>query len=184
MQKILVSTASVAVFASLLLAGENLRSGPQVGEKVPGPFEPLNLTGSSAGQKACLYCRNGNNPVVMIFAREPNDAVVSLIKKVDAATARHKDQKMGSFVVFLNDDESAGDKIKGLAKKEGIETTVLSLDKAEGPSAYKVSKEADVTVVLYSKREVKANYAFGNGELADKDIETVISDVSKILPKE
>src|SRR5881227_3574066 len=52
------------------LAGENLKSGPQVGEKVPGPFEPLNLTGDKAGEKACLFCKNGSHPVAMIFARD------------------------------------------------------------------------------------------------------------------
>ena len=32
----------------------DLKSGPQVGENIPGPFHPLNVTGPTAGQKACL----------------------------------------------------------------------------------------------------------------------------------
>ncbi len=38
-------------------------------EKSPA-FEPFNVTGEAAGQKNCLGCQNGGNPVVMIFARE------------------------------------------------------------------------------------------------------------------
>ena len=42
---------------------------------------------------------------------------------------------------------------------------------------------ADVTVVLYYKHNVKANYAFKKGELKDKDIEKIVKDLSKILPE-
>jgi hypothetical protein len=168
----------------LARAGENLKSGPQVGEKVPGPFEPLNLTGDKAGEKACLFCKNGSHPVAMIFARDISEPLASLIKKIDAATAQNEGKKMGSFVVFLNDDDSAAPRIKDLAQKSSIEHTILSLDKAQGPEAYKVSKDADVTVVLYTNREVKANYAFAKGELSDKDIDVIIGDLVKILPNQ
>ncbi len=46
---------SVAVLlgGSVLAADEPLKSGPQVGQTIPGPFNPLNVTGPSAGEKAC-----------------------------------------------------------------------------------------------------------------------------------
>jgi hypothetical protein len=50
---LLGSSLTLALVASCLGAGETLKSGPQVGDKVPGPFNPLNVTGSAAGQKAC-----------------------------------------------------------------------------------------------------------------------------------
>jgi len=186
MKKALMA-ASLAIGLFVLgsaLAGENLKSGPQVGEKVPGPFEPLNLTGDKAGEKACLFCRNGSHPVAMIFARDISEPLTSLIKKIDAATAQNQAKKMGSFVVFLNDDDSAAARIKDLAQKSSIDHTVLSLDKAQGPEAYKVSKDADVTVVLYTNREVKANYAFAKGELGDKDIDVIVGDLVKIVPNQ
>jgi hypothetical protein len=186
MKKALMATSLVIGLFALgsALAGENLKSGPQVGEKVPGPFEPLNLTGDKAGEKACLFCKNGSHPVAMIFARDISEPLTGLIKKIDAATAQNEAKKMGSFVVFLNDDDSAAARIKDLAQKSSIEHTVLSLDKAQGPEAYKVSKDADVTVVLYTNREVKANYAFAKGELGDKDIDVIVGDLVKILPNQ
>src|SRR5262249_49312237 len=99
------------------LAGENLKSGPQVGAKVPGPFEPPTTTGKKGGEKAFLFCRNGSHPVAMIFARKISEPLTSLIKKIDAATAQNESKKMGSFVVFLNDDDSAASRIKDLAQK-------------------------------------------------------------------
>jgi hypothetical protein len=55
---------------------------------------------------------------------------------------------------------------------------ILSIDQPTGPEAYKVSKDADVTVVLYNNRVVKANYAFEKGEA---DINAILQDVEKML---
>ena len=46
--------AVVVLAASGVIAGDALKSGPQVGKVIPGPFHPLNLTGKMAGQKHCL----------------------------------------------------------------------------------------------------------------------------------
>ncbi len=119
----------------------------------------------------------------MIFAREVSDPLTSLVKKIDAATAKNSDCRMGSFVVFLSDDEGLEKKLKDLAKKEKIDHTVLSIDNPAGPRGYGVSKDADVTVVLYTNRTVKANYAFKKGELKDADVNKIVGDVSKILPE-
>jgi hypothetical protein len=48
-----VLTMGVLVVAGAT-AGEALKSGPQAGQKLAGPFHPLNATGAKAGQKHCL----------------------------------------------------------------------------------------------------------------------------------
>ncbi|HEY7311509.1 MAG TPA: hypothetical protein VH643_19255 [Gemmataceae bacterium] len=120
----------------------------------------------------------------MIFAREINDGLTSLVKKIDEATDKNSDCRMGSFVVFCSDDEGLEKKLKSLADKEKLKHIVLTIDNPAGPKAYKVAKDADVTVVLYTRQQVKANYAFKKGELKDKDIDKIVSEVSKILPKD
>jgi hypothetical protein len=47
------ASLALALLAGGVLAAEGLKSGPQVGESLPGPFHPLNVTGSGAGQKVC-----------------------------------------------------------------------------------------------------------------------------------
>jgi hypothetical protein len=166
-----------------VIAAEKIKSGPQAGEEVPGPFHPVNVTGPNAGEKFCLYCQNGTNPVAMIFAREISPPLVKLIKQIDKATAKHEDEKMGSFVVFLSDSADLEKKLKDIADKEGIKHTILAVDNPAGPQAYKIAKDADVTVVLYTNHKVKANYSFAKRELKDKDINTIVASVSKILPR-
>jgi hypothetical protein len=182
-RKLIAGLAAVTLTAGLAAAAE-VTSGPQPGERLPGPFSPLNVTGEDAGQKQCLVCKNGANPVVMVFARCADcPQTRKLIKAVDEATAKHAAHDMGSFVVVLTDDEEktvAG--LKEFADKEKIKKTILSTDSPAGPPKYKLSKDADVTVVLYTRHEIKANHAFKPGELKDKDIEAIIADVAKIVP--
>src|SRR5262249_28857456 len=128
-----------------------------------------------------LYCEHGTKPVAMIFAREVNPNLTKLIKTIDAETAKNSKAQMASFVVFLSNDEKLEGQLKDLAKKEGIKHTVLSIDNPTGPEKYKVAKEADVTVVLYTDHKVVANHTFRKGELNDKAIGKVVTNVPKIL---
>ncbi len=180
-RKLFASAAAVALVAGFASAAE-IKSGPQTGEEVPGPFTPLNITGKMAGQKHCLYCENGKSPVIMVFARTNDAATQKLLKKIDEVTAKNSDCEMGSFVVFCSDDSALEADLKKLNDKENFKKLVLSIDSPAGPSKYKVSKDADVTIVLYTNREVKANHAFKKGELKDADIEKVLADVTKIKP--
>jgi hypothetical protein len=177
----LFSAALVAAAVALPAAAEHVKSGPQAGENVPGPFHPLNVTGKNKGEKFCLFCVNGENPVAMVFARENSPELTKLIKKIDEATAKNKSKSMGSFVVYLSDKEGLDKELSSMAEKEKIEKTVLSIDNPGGPKAYNVAKDADVTVVLYVERKVKANHAFKKGELKDDAIEKIVSDIPKIL---
>jgi hypothetical protein len=119
----------------------------------------------------------------MIFAREISDNLGSLLKKIDTATVENKDARMGSFVVFCSDDEGLEKKLKDLASKEKLSKIVLTIDNPSGPTKYKVAKDADVTVVLYDKQTVKANYAFKKGELKSADVDKIVGEVKKILPE-
>lgn len=173
-----LSVAAVALTAGLAVAAD-IKSGPQAGESVPGPFTPLNVTGSAAGEKYCLYCENGSKPVAMVFARCADCPMTAkLIKAIDKANAAN--DKMGSFVVFCSDEEKLEGKLKDMAKTAGIKTTVLSIDSPSGPGKYKIAKDADLTVVLYTNRKVNANYTFKKGEIKDSDIDTIVAEVAKI----
>ncbi len=183
LRKLFASVCAVALVGGLAVAAE-LTSGPQVGKEVPGPFSPLNINGEHAGKKVCLYCANGENPVVMIFARSTDSKMTkALIKQVDTVIGKNEDCKIGSFVVFCTDDSKAEETLKKMADKEKLKHVVLSTDSPTGPAKYKVAKDADVTVVLYTERNVKVNYAFKADEMKEKDVAKIIADIKKIAPE-
>jgi len=180
--RLLACVAMVAALAAGVQADETLKSGPQVGKEVPGPFHPLNVTGEKAGMKNCLYCSNGPNPVAMVFARNLNPQVATLLKRLDEATQKNDKANMGSFAVFCSDKEGLEGTLKDMAGKQSLKKLVLAIDNPAGPQGYEVSKDADVTVVLYNEFTVRANYAFKVGELNQKGIDSIVADVSKIAP--
>src|SRR5436189_35705 len=133
MMKLRLFAAAVAAAAFALPASaEHIKSGPQEGANVPGPFHPVNVTGEHKGEKFCLFCVNGENPVAMIFAREGSPELAKLVKKIDEATAKNKEKSMGSFVVFLSDKEGLDKELASMAEKEKIKSTVLSIDNPAG----------------------------------------------------
>jgi len=176
--------AALAVMVTASRAVDPIKSGPQTGEDLAGPFHPLNVTGAAAGKKHCLYCENGANPVAVVFARKVSPSLATLIKKIDACTVKNKKASMGSYVVFLSGSESLEGELKNLAAKQGIKSTVLSIDNPAGPTGYKIAKDADITVLLYSDRTVRANYAFRSGELNNQAINEILASIPRILPKE
>lgn len=181
-RKSLFSVAVVGLVAGLVAAGE-IKSGPQPGDKFPGAFHPLNVTGEAKGEKKCLVCANGANPVAMVFARTPDDAMTAkLLKKLDDATIKNEKADMGSFAVYLTDSDKAKAALEAIEKKQGLKKLILAIDNPAGPEKYGVAKEADVTVTLYVKNDIKASYGFKKGELTEKDIEKIVADISKIVP--
>ena len=176
--------AAMVLGVTLLVANAqegSVKSGPQVGKDVPGPFHPLNVTGESAGKKACLYCSNGVNPVAVVFAREANPAVAKLLKQLDEATVKNAGKDMGSYAVFCSDKDGLDKALTKLAQEQKLTKLVLSIDNPAGPKSYEISKDAEVTVLLYVDHTVKANHAFKKGELNDAAITKIVADVAKIV---
>lgn len=107
-----------------------------------------------------------------------------MVKKLDAAIADNKDAKMGSFVVVMTDDTDKMEKsLKAMAEKEKLTKVVLTIDSPAGPEDYKISKDADVTVLLYTKKEVKKNLAFAKGKFDSKAVDAVVGELKSILPE-
>ena len=168
-----------------------LKSGPQPGEFLPGPFHFLNINGTHAGSPHCLVCEYGLKPVVLVFAREipaENGQLMNLLKKLDETVADHQKAELRSFAVILNkdyNDEAARKKLvqELEGKATGFKQLVISIGGPDGPENYNLDKDADVTVLLYSKHKVTANFAFAKEKLTEKDVSAILAAVTKMVPK-
>jgi hypothetical protein len=119
----------------------------------------------------------------MIFAKEISDGLTSLVKKVEEATAKHADARLGSFVVVSGKKTALEPKLKEMAEQHNLKKVVLAIEAPEGPQGYTLPKDSDVTVVLYVKKKVKAAHSFRPGELKDADVDKVLSELPTILPE-
>jgi hypothetical protein len=174
--------ALILLTAARTATAEPLQSGPQVGQALPGPFQPFNVTGPWAGTRHCLYCENGMHPVALVFARDVTPEVSVLLKKLDAAVAAHSDCHMGAFAVFCNDDPAVAGRLKTLGT--GLQRVILSTFSSDGPAKYHVARNAEVTVVLYYRARVLFNFAFHKGELTGPAVEAILARVPQISPQD
>ena len=152
--------ALVAALAVSVAVADELKSGLAVGE-APGAFNVNDVTGPSKGKSLCYRCQYGDRPVISVFAREVNEDLAKVIKEIDGIVGQNKDKRMAAFVVVLSEDaDKVAPKLEELAKKNGIKNVPLTtFDGAAGPEDYKISKDADVTVLAWNQSEVKSNVA-------------------------
>lgn len=100
--------------------------------------------------------------------------MASLVKQIDTAKG------VNSFVIFLSDEENIKDVAVKFAEKNKIKKCVMAIDNVAGPKAYNISKDAEVTVLLYTGGEVKANHAYRKNDFNAKAVEAIVKDLPKI----
>jgi hypothetical protein len=197
-------TLSVVALALSMFAVPSFARGPlepryKVGDQLVHQVCEYVITGPDAGRDVSLVCRYARRPVVMVFAREIDARVTRLLKKLDQATGDHQNDtlqtRLGSYLVLVCDAKDREAELKALAEKEQIRHTQLALlvindDRLGGNAGSglhrvraKLGTDAQLTVVLASELRVRASYAYRTGEFKDKDIDQILADLPKILPK-
>ncbi|WP_169977562.1 hypothetical protein [Tautonia rosea] len=93
--------------------------------------------------------------------------------------------RLNAFVVHLTDPENEAEAVSNLremAAKGGIAKIPLTLmENPDGPPAYRIAEDAEVTILIYRFFDVRAKQVFGPGELTEADIDRVLADLSKVL---
>jgi hypothetical protein len=111
----------------------DLKSGPQAGDKLPGPIfyseEPR-----SVGTKTDFTEMFGSNPVILILAREMTKPLSRLVKKLHAEVAKRKSARLRSVLVILSDEDALDNKLKEYGKKQKIKHVDLAIMEPDGPS--------------------------------------------------
>lgn len=172
---------TVVVAAGIACAADNAET-LKVGDAVDA-FYVKDVTGPAAGTELCYRCRFGDRPVVSIFAREVNDEVAALIKQVDGTVGENAKKEMAAFVVLLSDEPAAQEeKLKAVAQKQALKNTPLTtFNDVTGPRSYKLSKDADFTVMMWVGGTLQVNQTYKKGELNKDKVASVVKDTAKIL---
>ena len=103
-----------------------------------------------------------------------------MVKQIDQKIGENGQLK--SFVVITTrEKDTTAEELRKLAKDAGIEKVPLTMfGEPGGPPDYELAKDADVTVMMWKGHRVKVNLGF-KGELTDKDIQTIVADIPKVL---
>jgi hypothetical protein len=182
MSKLTSSGVVLFVAATVAFAAEPKSAALQVGDAVEA-FYVKDVTGPAAGTELCYRCRYGNRPVISIFTRKVTDQVASLAKEIDAAVGQNTDKDLAGFVVVLTDDPAGQEEgLKKLAKDNGIKHLPLTtFNDVGGPRNYKLTKDADVTVMMWVDGKVQVNEALKASELSKDKIAALVKSSDKII---
>jgi hypothetical protein len=176
-----------AVAAGLLVAAAVAEepapfSGPKVGQR-PMPYAFVLATGPNRGTSYCYVCDTADKPAAVVFARSLSDPLGKLTAKLDQAAADAVVPEFRAWLTLLTvgPQSDTEDRLAAWGRKHAVRQMPLGVFEDEvGPPAYRLNRQADVTVVLFVKRQTVATFAFKAGELTDERIEDVVKALAKL----
>ena len=185
--RLVVASVALALVGNSLQAKE-LKSGPQPGDPV-GAFTVEKCAGNPSdgiedGERLCYRCKLGNRPVVAVFARGGAENLPKLIAELNGLVDKHESKKMASFVNLLgNDVGKLKNEAEALVKKSKADkvAVVVPSDHERGPENYSLNPDADLTVLVYNRGKVFANYALTADQLDDAAIGNIKESATKML---
>ena len=163
-------------------AGAPCRSGLEPGKR-PGPYAAVVSTGPERGRSHCYICATEDRPAFIVFARNTSEPLGKLAQQLDKALSTHTKEELRGWVTFLNTDQTAFDPlVVAWGQKHALRTLPLAVfEDPLGPPSYRLSADADITILLFVRQKVVANFAFRSGELTDAASAEVIKALPRIL---
>jgi hypothetical protein len=159
-------------------------SGLPTGQRT-GPYSSVISTGPERGKAHCYICETGEKPAVIVFARSLSKELGPLAAKIDKALADNKAADLRGWITFLNADQLKFDpKVVSWSRELGLGHLPIGIFEDEGgPPAYRLNREADVTVLVCNKQKVAANFAFRSGEMTPARVAEIAKAIDEVAGK-
>jgi hypothetical protein len=159
---------------------EDIKSGPT--DRIGGPFDVKAITGANKGKTLCYiwkYTGERRPAVVLIFSHSADDSLASLVKAIDAV--QKNNEKLWTVVVGVSGVAAAD--FEKLQETQKLTTPLTIAVDEDGPEAYKLNKEAGVTVLIYQRGgKISKSFAFKDTKAAAgkaKEIATAAEEALK-----
>jgi hypothetical protein len=110
--------------------------------------------------------------------------LAGLVKELDKVADDNSKKKFAAVVHLLGKDaESLKKSAESLGEKQSPKhvALVVPVDNENGPKAFNVSPDAEVTVILYTNKKVAANHALAPGALNKEKVQAIVKDAEKML---
>jgi hypothetical protein len=157
----------IAAAANCLAAAETVFSGPQVGERAT-PFKVVDVSGEVDRKEWDVVERIEGKPATIVFVHGVERSIVPLLAVIDEYGHEKRDV-MKCAIVFLSGDRVESEKrLPMVAQSLRLKLPVaLSVDGAEGPGNYGLSRQCLMTVLVTTENKVTANWALVQPGIAD-----------------
>jgi hypothetical protein len=175
-----------ACLAVMLMTGADnpCVSGLPAGQRT-GPYASIISTGPERGKSHCFICETGTQPSVIVFAHSLSEELGPLAEKIDKAMADHKADNLHGWITFLKADQLKFDPlVVHWSQEHALGRLPLGIFEDEGgPPAYRLNRDAEITVLVCNKQKVAANFAFRAGELTSARVAEIVKAIDGVAGK-
>jgi hypothetical protein len=169
----------IVVTLLLALTADPCVSGVAVGKR-PGPYSFLVATGPERGKQTCYICEQTDKPAVVVFSRSLDDRLGTLLAAFDKEIPKRSKSGFKVWMTHL----TAKAELEVLAKwsqTQGLKNIpVGAFEDIDGPPSYTLHAEAEVTVLIFTKEKVVANFAYRKREWTDDAVKAIVAGLEKL----
>lgn len=175
---ILAVVACLGLMTTVIQA-DDVKSGPE--KRIAGAFDVKAITGELSGKTLCYVCKFGGEQrpaVVLIFSQKADNNVAKVVKAVDQV--QKNNAKLGTVLVGVGGVAEAD--LEKLQSTQKLTTPLtIAVDK-DGPKAYKLNKDAAVTILVYAKGgAIHKNFAFSDTKSAAAKASEIAAAAKEVL---
>jgi hypothetical protein len=163
---------------------EDVFSGPQVGEALV-PFKVKGVYGDKAGKPLDFVADANGKPVMFIFVHKLTRPGAALMRSLSSWSVAKPNVAGRVFIVWLTADLSQAQQFLTRASKSlNLKVPVgISPDGIEGPGAYGLNRNVELTIITAHKNKVTANKALVQPSVTESAaIIAPLADLIKVKP--
>ena len=146
---------------SSLASGEDpVFSGPQIGETL-APLKVVGVYDRSAGKEIDPVAVAAGKPTLLVFVHKLTRPGMALTRAVTNYAASQASNGAVGAIVWLDDDKAKAEEYLTRARSSlNMQVPVgVSVDGGEGPGAYGLNRNVELTILVAKDNKVTANFA-------------------------
>jgi hypothetical protein len=180
MTRFVLGLIGIVCSAASLVAADPVFSGPQVDEKLPA-FKVRGVFDAEAGKDLDFVTQADGKPIVLIFVHDLNRQSISVVRVLSSYTVSRAKDGLHTGVVWLDADSTeAENTLKRIKHALTPNAPIgISLDGKEGPGAYGLNRNVQLTVLVAKDNKVTANFALVQPSL-QADLPKMLDAVVKV----
>lgn len=161
-------------------AQEAVFSGPQVGERLP-PLEVVAVLGERSGETVDQVAVAGGKPMLLVFVHKLTRPGMALVRSLTNYAKSQAERGLVAGIVWLDEDKAAAEAYLRRAQKS-LNFTVpvgVSTDGGEGPGAYGLNRNVELTILVAQDNVVTANFALVQPSVSEAA--QIAGEVAKVI---
>lgn len=160
-------------------ADQPVFSGPQPGERLAA-LDVIGVYDERAGKTFDPVAEANDGPVVLLFVHSVTRPGIALTRTLTEYARSLADPKVSTTVIWLDEDKAEAEAFLTRARRSlGLRVPVaVSGDGIEGPGAYGLNRNVELTILAGKEGKVTANFALVQPSLSEAT--TIAGEIAKL----